>query len=220
MSSQFIVTTPVSTEPIALSDAKAYMRVDFPDDDALISLLISRVRSYAEGVTHRGLGTQTIQQIYTIDRPIGGELSGTLNQSPSWYNYNQMIGANPFGATQFYYDLALPPIQSTINTVVVETKTTAFQNWTTFPLILNVDGTYNMYMDNIQEPARLYFSSPITANFYRFTYVTGYQPSYPVPPGLIQPMMELINLWYDNREAQGLPDELMNKFLTYRVDWI
>jgi hypothetical protein len=183
-------------------------------------MLISRVRSLAETYTHRAMSTQTIQQVYTIDRPIGGELSGTINRGPSWYEYNQQLGANPFGATQFWFELAMPPIQSTIQTITIETRITAFQNWTTFPLILNGDGTYNLFIDNVQEPARLYFMSPVTANFWRFTFQTGYSPSYPVPPDLLQPMFEAIVYLYDNREAQDLPQGLMSKFLSRRVDWI
>ena len=220
MSSQFIVTTPVSTEPIALSDAKAYMRVDFPDDDALISQLISRVRSLAETYTHRAMSTQTIECEYAIDRPVGGELSGTINRGPNWYQFQQQLGANPFGAVQFYFVLPMPPAQGDASTLTVVTKVTAFQPWVTFPYTLNPDGSTNMYLDTIQEPARLYVMDPITANFYRFTYSAGYSPSYPVPPDLLQPMYESINYFYDNREAQDLPQALVTKFLSKRVDWI
>jgi hypothetical protein len=220
VSSQYIVTVPPSQEPITLQDAKAYMRIDFPDDDALISLLISRVRSLTEAIVHRALATQTIQLVYTIDRPVGGELSGTINRGPSWYEYNQQLGANPFGATQFWFELPMPPIQSTIQQITVNTKVTAFQNWTSFPLILNDDGTYNMWIDNTSEPARLYFMSPVTANFWQFIYTCGYTSSYPVPPGLLQPMYEGINLLYDNREAQDFPEYLKMKLLAYRADWM
>lgn len=213
MSSAFKVLTQVTTEPIALADAKSYLRVDFTDDDTLISGLISRARSYAETVTHRAMATQQIQTIYTIERPTGGELSGSIEPGPNWYEYQEQLGANPFGAAQFYFDLPMPPVQPN-QTLTVETKVTAFDAWTTF--------TGNTYLDNVQEPARMYFQVPVTANFWRFTYWAGYDAvqSYPITPDLLQPMYEAIAYWYQFREAQDLPQALVNKFLSKRVDWI
>jgi hypothetical protein len=212
MSSAFKVITPVSTEPIALADAKAYLRVDFTDEDTLISEIITRARSYIETVTHRALATQTIQCIYTIERPTGGELSGPVNEGPNWYQYQEQLGANPFGAAQFYFDLPMPPYQDG-QTPTVETRTTVFDAWTTF-----TNGLYTI--DDVQEPARIYFQDPVTANQWRFTYVAGYNVSYPIPPDLLQPMYELISYWYNYREAPALPHALMDKLLAKKVDWI
>src|SRR5487761_1096987 len=115
----FIVTVPVATEPIALTDVKNYLRIDFTDDDTLIGYLITRVRGIAERVTGRALATQTITETFTIARPKGGEVSGPIDHGPNWYQYQEQLGANPFGAAQFSFDLAKPPIQSTIQTITV-----------------------------------------------------------------------------------------------------
>jgi hypothetical protein len=211
MSNAYKIITPVTTEPISLSDAKAYLRVDFSDEDTVISNIISRARAYAEDITHRALATQSIQAVYTIDRPLGGELSGPLNQGPNWYQYQEQLGANPFGAAQFYFDCPAPPIQAN-QTITIETRTTVFDTWQTFTGIYTVD--------DVVEPARIYIMDPITANQWRFTFTTGYNPSYPCPPDIIQCLYELIAFWYENREAVEAPQPVVNKLLSRRVDWI
>jgi hypothetical protein len=207
----WIITVPVATEPITLTDAKAYLRVDFPNDDVLIGNLITRSRGIAERMTGRAFATQTIQEVFTIARPAGGEVSGPISHGPNWYQYQEQIGANPFGAAQFYFDLAMPPIQAS-QPITVETKVTAFDPWVTFPGLT--------YVDNVQEPARMYFQSPITANFWRFTFTAGYNPSYPlhgVVPDLEQGLYEAIAFFYDNREANDFPQDLKEKFLARRI---
>lgn len=210
MGSVFKVLTPPATEPISIADAKAYLRVDFPDDDALIAGLISRARSYGEMVTGRAYATQTIQQIDTIARPDGGVLSGPIKPGPNWYVYNEQLGANPFGPAQYYHDLYMPPVQSVSS---VQTKVTAFDAYADFDMT-------NTWIDDTSEPARMYFQNPITANFWKFVIVCGYNASYPVPPDLLQPLYEAVAYLYQYREAQDLPQALINKFLARRVEWI
>lgn len=213
----WIVTTPVTQEPIALPDAKSYLRVDFSDDDTMISSLISRVRALGERITGRAFATQTITETFSIARPPGGELSGPIDHGPNWYQYQEQLGANPFGAAQFYFDLAMPPIQSTASTITVQTKITAFDPWTVFPYALNSDGSANMWIDNTQEPARMYFMSPITANFWQFIFTCGYSSSYPLPFDVLQAMYEGVAFLYDNREAEDFPEALRDKFLARRI---
>lgn len=211
MSNAYKVITPPSVEPITLADAKAFLRIDFADEDAVVSALITRARAYAESVTHRALATQVVQAIYTIERPTGGEMYGPIEEGPNWYQYQEQLGANPFGAAQFYFDLVLPPYQTT-PTIVVETRTTVWDNWTTF------SGLYTV--DDVVEPARMYFQVPVTANQWRFTYSCGYSAAYPMPPDLQQALFELISFWYENRDAQEIPQGLYQKLLARRVDWI
>jgi hypothetical protein len=214
MSSSFLVLTPVVTEPISLAQAKAYLRVDFTDEDQVIGDAITRARSEIEKVTHRALATQQIQCVYTIDRPTGGEMSGPINEGPNWYQFQQQLGANPFGAAQFYFDLPQPPIQPG-QTLLVETRVTVFDLWEPFTGSL-------MTLDNNMEPARLYFQSPVTANQWRFTYWAGYDAtlSYPIPPDLLQPLYSLVAHFYENREGQDIPPGVMNGLLSRRTDWI
>lgn len=51
--------TPPTTEPVSLAEAKAHLRVDGADEDALIDGLITAARQHAEVFTRRAFITQT-----------------------------------------------------------------------------------------------------------------------------------------------------------------
>ena len=53
------LTTPPSVEPVTLDQAKAHLKVDTTDDDALITSLISAARARAEWHTGRAFVTQS-----------------------------------------------------------------------------------------------------------------------------------------------------------------
>ncbi|MEJ0027328.1 MAG: head-tail connector protein [Rhizomicrobium sp.] len=52
------LTTPPALEPVTLADAKAHLKVDTTDDDALIAAMITAARARAEWHTGRALITQ------------------------------------------------------------------------------------------------------------------------------------------------------------------
>jgi len=53
-----LVTAP-AVEPVTLAEAKAHLRVDISNDDALITAQIVAARNMAEAITHRAFVTQT-----------------------------------------------------------------------------------------------------------------------------------------------------------------
>lgn len=226
----FIILTPPSVEPITLSDVKDWLNIDFTSKDALIARLITRARRRAETITGRAFASQQIQCTFPITRPQGGELSGPVDHGPDWYQYQEQLGANPFGAAQFYFDLPMSPVDVT-QVVTVDTKITAFDTgpnaggYTTFVTGLPSSFT-NAWIDNVQEPARFYFSIPITANFWRFTYWSGYGPTtFPLPEDLQEALFELIACWYDWRDGSAPKDqiaEIESKLLSKRLStaWI
>ena len=63
-----------AVEPLTLQEAKLHLRVDIPDDDALIAALITSVRQYAETITRRAFIQQT--WAYVIDSFPGPTLIG------------------------------------------------------------------------------------------------------------------------------------------------
>ncbi len=219
MSSNFKVITPPSAEPIPLSKMKDYLNIDFPDKDSDIAEIMVSAREYIEHVTGRALATQVIEQIDTIERPIGGTLSGSIGNSPNWYEYQQMIGANPFGPAQYYHDLSMSPIQID-QPFTAETKVTAFDQWQAFALTTNLDGSANFWIDNNSEPARIYLRDPSISNFWRFTFTTGYTSNYIIKQGLTQCLRELAAYWFQFREAQDLPKALLDKIASYRIDMV
>ncbi len=53
------LVSPPAAEPVALADAKAHLKIDTADDDALITALIVAARTRAEWHTRRALVTQS-----------------------------------------------------------------------------------------------------------------------------------------------------------------
>ncbi len=76
--------TPPGIEPLTLAEAKQHCRIDTTDDDALISLLLTSVRQYAEQKTARSFITQ--QWKYVIDSFPGPALQ---NYIPWGVEYSQ-----------------------------------------------------------------------------------------------------------------------------------
>jgi hypothetical protein len=203
-------TVEPTSEPITLQEIKNYARIDFNDtgNDTTLATLISSARKFAEAHLNRALVTQTIQAIHTLEQGVQGPLYGPIDEQPNWYHYQEELGANPFGVSQFYFDLPMPPLQSVS---AIEYQLTVFDNpnWTTFV------GTTTV--DTLQEPGRVYFQTPPTAYRWRFTYVAGYDNvTYMLPVDIKQALRELVAWFYDNREGDSLPDGLMCKLLTHR----
>jgi len=75
----FDIVTAATTEPITLTEAKNFLRVDHTDDDTLISVLITASRQMCEEYTRRILVTTTIDEFF--------------DQFPtnSWNNLHNMI---------------------------------------------------------------------------------------------------------------------------------
>ncbi len=74
------LVTPPIVEPITTTQAKNFLRVDFDDDDALISGLITAARQYAEHYTHRAFFNQTWIR--------------TLDNFPLWWDSLSTMGAS------------------------------------------------------------------------------------------------------------------------------
>ena len=58
-----------STEPVSVATAKAYMKVNFSDDDTLIESLIKNARIWLENYTGKAYGTRSIK--LTIEMTAG-----------------------------------------------------------------------------------------------------------------------------------------------------
>jgi len=58
-----ILLTPPATEPLTLEEAKAFLRVDASDDDALITTLIKTARLHVESQTQLALITQNWRMV-------------------------------------------------------------------------------------------------------------------------------------------------------------
>lgn len=212
MGEAYLILQPPSVEPVTLTEVKQYCRIDFDDDDMMLAGMIARARKKCEEVTGRAYASQQIQEIFTMDRPVGGDLSGPVLPNAQWYQYHEALGSSPFGPAQYYFDLAMPPIQAT-RTITIQTKVDAFADWQDFTFDSN-----STWLDNTQEPARMFFRDPVTANFWKITYWAGYDAtySYPLPFDLKQPLIDLVSHYYNCR-CGDVPDGIMSELLSRRI---
>lgn len=87
------VTSAPQSEPVSLSDLKAWLRIDWTDDDPWLALLIQDARQWVEAHTSRAMITQTLQGVWSLPKtpesklrglyaPLGMELTFWLPRSP------------------------------------------------------------------------------------------------------------------------------------------
>lgn len=62
---RLVVITAPAAEPLSLADAKAELKIDFTDDDTLITAKIKEARAWAETYTRRALITRIVE--YGLD---------------------------------------------------------------------------------------------------------------------------------------------------------
>lgn len=174
-----ISVAPVA-EPITLAVAKAWLKVDYDDDDDIITELIVAAREYAEKRTNRALMQQTI-----------------LMQLPCFPYVDRR---NPLG----FIKLFRSPVQSLkkIQYYNTDNVLTTLYDADADPAV-----TDSAYLDNVYEPARITAavntSWPNTAarhDAVKITFVAGYSSASDIPSGIKLAMRQLLADWYRNRE--------------------
>ena len=103
--STLVTVTPPALEPVDLLEAKAHLRVDGAQDDALIASLITAARQVAEGLLGRAFITQTLRYVrdaaparsFTLPRP---PLQGITHIKV----YDDADNASTVPATQYLLD--------------------------------------------------------------------------------------------------------------------
>lgn len=166
-------------EPVSLAEAKAHLRVDFTDDDALIQSLIRAAREYIETATERSLITQTWK--LTLDAfpaipPSALTWQGTFDQ----------------------FRLPYPPLQSVTSIVYTDAAGAP----TTVSSSVYV-------VDTVSEPGRIALAtgqtwptnSLQTVNGVAVTYIAGYSSVGLVPQSIRQAILLTAGHWYENRET-------------------
>lgn len=211
------VTVPVSVEPVSLSDLRStstgsYLRVDFTDDDAVLTALITQCREEAELKTGKAFAPQTIQAQFTMPQISSEMLSGSeVMYGQDFYQYNETLGANPFSPAPFVLPLPQPPLTAVS---LFEYRTTVFSSWTTWPATVN--SIPNYVVDTLPIPGLVYLQYPPPAYQYRLTYTCGYTT---LPASLKLALIELIAWKYENRLAEDMPNEIYQAFLGRRA-WV
>ncbi len=102
-----LLTAPAA-EPLSVADAKAFLRVEHDDDDAVIAALIAAARNHVEALTRLGLLTQTWRIV--LDRwPGRGRLMprlGPLQSVAAARIYHEANVASVIAAARFAADPA------------------------------------------------------------------------------------------------------------------
>ena len=169
----FKVISVPSTEPITLSEAKNYLKVEdsYTDDDTLIAAIITSVRQYIETYLSTALITQTIEEKWDYFEVRDYQLRQNFN-----------LGVNPVQSVTSisYIDTDGDSQTRSASEYVVDTHRPVarigLKNGYTWPSI----------QDEI--------------NALTVTYVAGYGNSgSSVPGNIIQAMRYLIATYYDNR---------------------
>lgn len=214
------ITTPVSAEPISLSDIKLYTRIDFSDDDAILSSLITRCRSYAESVTRRALATKTIQCILRPDPVPAGVLSGPVDAISDPLLYAERLSTSPFGTVPFVLQLPFPPVQS-VSSINYQIWPFQQPTWTNLPT-LDSNGNAQWILNNTADPGEIFFAYPIVANRFQITMTCGYDPTGTykyMEDDLKMLLAEMVAFRYDNREGEKWPQSIQEDLMHYRVEY-
>jgi len=109
-----LVTGP-NAEPVTIDTVKAHLRLEIPDDDALVAGYLLAARNWVEGQTHRALPVQTWD--YTID-----------------YGW-------PFRFGRHRIDLPLNPVKS-VTSITYVSDSGAEQTTTAYQAVCRTNGSY------------------------------------------------------------------------------
>ena len=102
-----LLTGPV-LEPLSVSDAKAFLRVEHDDDDTIIAALIAAARNHVEALTRLGLINQT-WRIVLDGWPEQGRIKprlGPLRSLAAARVYNELGVASSIDTGRFVVDTA------------------------------------------------------------------------------------------------------------------
>lgn len=169
------LVTPPALEPITLTDAKAFLRVDSGDtsQDSYILALITAARIHVENETQRSLATtEWLMQLDHFPLPTNRQLYGILElprppfQSITFFKYVDQSGTPQ----------TLAPTDYTIDTGQTFARI--------YPAYLKFWPTTRWYPASVQ-----------------IQWKSGYGLVEPIPQPLLQACFLLIGHWFEHREA-------------------
>lgn len=209
--------TPSSVEPVTLQQAKSQLRVDFPDDDALISALITAAREMCEQKLQRAIFNQTF--VLSLDQFNYGDWRSTI----------PMERRNPLRFSSLWESMAVRlPMPRLVSVTSITYLDVLGERQTLDPSTYTVDPS--------SEPARIVPAINLTwptTDYYmpgsvKVTYVAGsYGDGVTVdtcPASIEQAILLLVGHLYENREAssalslKNIPlgvDALLNPYRFY-----
>ncbi len=197
-----VLTQPIS-EPIALDDAKAWLRVDYEAEDSIVTQLITDARQHAEDMSKKAIPTQTIRATFEPYPLPSGPLSGPVGEPQDLWLLAERPDIPLFGNSMIRFQLPMSPVQS-ISLVEYQLTRMDVPEWTTLAPTDN-NGHDNYRLFTASDPAEISFFTMLAASRYRITYQAGYTV---VPRALTRAMMRLVAYWYDHRDGEEEPEKL------------
>lgn len=192
-----LITAPTE-EPVSLADAKAHLRVDISDDDALIGAMISAARQEAEAACRRALVTQQWKLMLDRFPAPNMNVSSATWYGPQWgTSPGPLTTLAPEGKTGYEIILPQPPLVSVESVKYIDTD----GNQQTL-------ASTDYKLDTATEPARLvpaYGKTwPATRNeinAVEVSFTCGYGNAAAVPAAIKAWIKLRIGAMYENRES-------------------
>lgn len=192
------LVTPPAAEPLSLAEAKLHLKVEIPDDDALIGSLITAARLYVE----RSLGRQLVTATWRAswDRfPRYGESQFFAPISDGLWD--QRIPPTERQLTSWFDRTAIVPPLSPLQAV------TSLTYYDQAGVLQTLDAS--LYLVDIDSDPGRVMPAPNTfwpliqqrMNAVTLTFVAGYGAAAAVPDTLKTAIRFLIGHWYVNRES-------------------
>jgi uncharacterized phiE125 gp8 family phage protein len=190
------VTSAPAAEPVSLTDAKTYLRVDGTDDDNLITALIQTARMEAEAYTRRAFISQTLE-LHADRFPV--------ERMPWWDGVREGVPNEP---QRDHIELPRPPLIGVESVTYNDTSDTS-----------NTFAASNYFVDTGSEPGRvvLSFGKQWPTNV-RATagvvvaYTAGYGPSATeVPRAIRDAILRVVAHLYEHR-ADYVVGTIVGKF--------
>lgn len=200
-----LITGP-ATEPVSLSEVKAFIRLDGSSEDDLLNGLITAARSAAEQYLRRSLITQTWKLTLDLHRSNLDNLPEGTYQLPVTALYGGLPEVVP---------LPKGPVQSITSVVTYDTANTS----STF-------ASANYRVDNSNDRLILNYGAVWPSNMRpqaatEITYVAGYGAASDVPQPIKTGMLIHIASLYEQRgmcgDEQALPVATKPLYAPYRI---
>lgn len=195
--------TPAS-EPVSLSDLKSWLRIDWQDDDVLLSMLIQEARAWVEAHTSRALITQTLQGVWILPKTPESKLRGLygrLGMELTFVLPRSTPGNVTIASAEIEKDLDVWQTLTLTSDYVVDSdndpprvwlRASAISYWAPTGALINFLGVY--------------------APRVRITWTAGYGSDYSsVPSGFRRAVMSAAAYLYEHRaDGSPPPDSLLS----------
>ena len=199
--------TPITigAEPITLAEAKQWARIEFPDDDNLVTKMLAKARRYAEGAALKRALILQSRCMYFMGFPWTGGYYNRLIRS---------MGPNPWWlpTAQGIIMLAYPPLQQVTSIQYIDPSSGD---------LLTINS--NLYVDSpLSTPGRVMpqygsvwpLARP-TIDAVQITYTCGYGPlETDIPEDVQCGIGALVATDYENRESDS--DVPMSRLEAFR----